>query len=191
LSVTSIAVSAFTSLENLKSIDMPGVLAIEGKESSSDSTSGAFAKCTALTSVSLPKVKTLGKYTFYGCSALTSISLPDATDIGESVFSTCGVLSSLSLPKVKTIGGSAFRYCGSLTSISLPEVTFIGSQMFYSGTKLSSITLGSEPPELEGKQVFNSSLTVIYVPASALDTYKNTAKENWTDALKAKVTAKS
>ncbi|MDR1326622.1 MAG: leucine-rich repeat protein [Treponema sp.] len=167
-SVKTIASAAFSGLENLKSIDMPGLLAIEGKENSSSGLSGSFANCISLTSASLPKVKTLGKYAFYGCSALPSILLP----------------------QVEAIGASAFKNCSSLAPISLPQVTLIGSQAFYTIKEgpFTSITLGSEPPELDGKQVFYASIT-IYVPASALDAYKNTEKANWVDTLKAKVTA--
>ncbi|MDR2418039.1 MAG: leucine-rich repeat domain-containing protein [Treponema sp.] len=167
-SVKTITSAAFSGLENLKSIDMPGVLAVEGKENSSDSSTGAFAKCLALTSVSLPEVKTLGKYSFYGCSALPYILLP----------------------KVEMVGASAFKECSNLTPISLPQVTLIGNNAFHTRNEgsFSSITLGSEPPELEGSKVFYTSIT-IYVPASALDAYKNTEKANWVDTLKAKVTA--
>ncbi|MDR2537287.1 MAG: leucine-rich repeat domain-containing protein, partial [Treponema sp.] len=167
-SIKIIAPAAFSSLENLKSIDMPGVLVIEGRENSSDGSSGAFAKCLALTSVSLPKVKTLGKYAFYGCSALPSILLPE----------------------VERIGASAFKDCSNLAPNSLPQVTLIGSQAFYTSKDgpFTSITLGSEPPELDGTRVFYASVT-IYVPASALEAYKNTEKANWIDTLKSKVTA--
>ena len=168
-SVKTITVAAFSGLENLKSIDMPGVITIEGKENSSDTSNGAFANCLALTSVSLPKVKSLGKYAFYGCSALPSILLPE----------------------VETIGASAFKDCSNLAPMSLPQaITFIGNNAFQTGTDslFTSITLVSEPPELGGTQVFNG-FTTLYVPVSMLEAYKNTEKANWTKALKSRVIA--
>ena len=168
-SVKTIAAAAFSELENLKSIDMPGVITIEGKDNSSDTSNGAFAKCPALTSVSLPKVKSLGKYAFYGCSALPSILLPE----------------------VETIGASTFKDCSNLAPMSLPQaITFIGNNAFQTGTDslFTSITLVSEPPELGGTQVFNG-FTTLYVPVSMLEAYKNTEKANWTKALKSRVIA--
>ncbi|MDR0568380.1 MAG: leucine-rich repeat domain-containing protein [Spirochaetaceae bacterium] len=49
-------------------------------------TTGVFSKCTALVSVSLPKVASIGKYAFYGCASLKSIALPEAVSIESKAF---------------------------------------------------------------------------------------------------------
>jgi hypothetical protein len=190
---------------------MPEVTRIENDTETSTNTSGAFYRC-ALASVSLPKAEYIGKYAFYDCSALSSISalnvqtiesfafrscdsltevtLPKATVLGSYAFHSCPALTSISLPLVERIGGQAFYSCSGLVSISLPLVESIGNQTFYGCSSLDYLTLGSTPPTLEGN-VFTSAKPseAIYVPAEAVDTYKNTTAEAWTAALKAKVTA--
>ena len=90
----------------------------------------AFRNCSALTSVSLPKVASIADYTFYSCSSLASINLPQATSIGNYAFYGCGSLTSINLPQATSIGNYAFYSCSHLASINLPQVTLIGSDAF-------------------------------------------------------------
>jgi hypothetical protein len=47
--------------------------------------------------------------------------------------------------------------------------------------------LGKDPPDL-GDQIFTGGRPAsVYVPAAGLEAYEETAKENWTGTLKAKV----
>ncbi len=96
----------------------------------------AFCYCTALTEVSLPETTTIN-VAFYGCTSLSSVSLPEATTISGAFF-MCTSLTEVSLPKATTISG-AFYGCTSLSSVSLPEVTTLGGSTFYACPSLSSV----------------------------------------------------
>ena len=94
----------------------------------------AFARCSSLTSVSIPdSVTAIGDYVFYGCTSLTSVSIPDSvTSIGNTAFGCCFSLTSVSIPdSVTSIESWAFYACSSLTSVSIPNsVTAIGDYAF-------------------------------------------------------------
>ena len=57
----------------------------------------AFARCTSLTSVTIPdSVTSIEQYAFSGCSSLTSVTIPDSvTSIGDWAFSFCSSLTSV------------------------------------------------------------------------------------------------
>ena len=166
----------------------------------------AFQNCTGLTSITLPNsVTTINAAAFSG-SGLTSISIPDSVfQIDNQTFMGCTALSSVSIGTgVKTIGNDAFNGCTSLTSVEIPDnvtdihdsvfegcsgltsvtigegITSIGQDAFRGCTKVTEYTfLGSEPPTLNanGSLYGRDSGFTIYVPSSAVDTYK--AAEGW------------
>lgn len=109
-----------------------------------------FDSEASLTSISMPKVTTIGGIAF-SASPLTSLSLPEVTTIGQFAFIS-SKLTSLDLPKVATIGDNAFNQ-SLLTSLDLPEATTIGNATFY-GSKLTSLDL----PKVTaiGDSAFNS-----------------------------------
>jgi hypothetical protein len=162
--LSTINTNAFVDCAALVAIDMPGVTTIM---------QGAFNGCKKLEIVLMEEVRAIkntpsgGNAAFDQCDALKWVSLPNATEIGQKTFNSCDVLSTVYLPKATVIGDSAFAVC----------------------KKLESITFGATPPEL-GDAVFAANMPgAIYVPASAVSTYKSTATKGWTDALKAKVQA--
>jgi hypothetical protein len=164
--VTKVGYGVFKELNRLETVSMPEVTIIV---TANTAASGTFRSCTALNSVYLPKVESIGDYAFYDCSSLAAISLPCAQTIGRSAFSGDSNLITAALPLVETIGSSAFA----------------------GNTALQSITLGSVPPTLGGSNVFTNAnaLSAIYVPAAAVNTYKETTKDNWSAKLKEKVAA--
>ena len=207
--VTSIGESTFSSCSSLTLISLP-----EGVKSIGRS---AFYYCSDLTSISLPEsVTSIGNYTFSGCSSLTSISIPEGvTSIGNSAFSGCSGLTSISLPEgvtsigdmaflgcssltsisipegVTSIGNSAFSGCSGLTSISLPEgVTSIGDMAFLGCSRLTSIVCHNPIPPSCGSNIFNNigKNCVLQVPASAVDTYKQTSPWNKIPSIEAILT---
>ena len=86
----------------------------------------AFQNNTAITSIELPKVKSIERNAFQGCSKLTSV--------------TMGADSTVTM-----ILTQAFRNCSSLTSIVIPDsVKEIENIAFESCNKLATITFGAE-----------------------------------------------
>ena len=105
--------------------------------------SGAFNKCTSLTSITIPStVTSMGDTVFGGCKLLTSITIPSSvTRIGNAVFSGCSSLTSITIPSsVTSIGSGAFSGCSSLTSITIPSsVTIISEGAFSGCSSLKSV----------------------------------------------------
>ena len=77
----------------------------------------AFAKCSALTSVSFPNCTSISAYAFQYCSALTSVSFPSCTSIGYSAFQYCSTLTSVSFPNCTSMSNNVFANCSALTSV--------------------------------------------------------------------------
>ena len=87
--------------------------------------SGAFSKCSELTSITIPNsVTSIGGCAFYGCSSLTSITIPNTvTSIGDYAFKDCSSLTSITVPNsVTSIGWWAFKGCSSLEKMTIPFV---------------------------------------------------------------------
>lgn len=93
---------------------------------------GAFADCTSLTTILIPKnVKKIGVSTFANCSALQSVVFEPNSKLEEidggfwpdqeearGAFINCSALSCISIPsKVRRIGSAAFKGCTSLKSV--------------------------------------------------------------------------
>ncbi|MBO5223770.1 MAG: leucine-rich repeat protein [Clostridia bacterium] len=188
--VKEIGSSAFSSCDNLTSIEIPdsvtsiGELAfwwctsltsIEIPDSVTSIGNGAFWCCDSLTSIEIPaSVTSIESSAFSSCDSLTSIEIPDSvTSIGMSVFDSCSKLTSITFgenSKLTSIGSDVFSNCISLTSIEIPDsVTSIGGSAFDSCSKLTSITFGENSKLTSiGYRAFGdcSSLTSIEIPDS-------------------------
>ncbi len=125
---------------------------------------------------------------FYAVSAntqyreyVTHINIKSGvTQIGESAFANCSGLMQVSIPNtVETIESGAFTSCTGLTTVILSaSVETVGHNVFSGCTGLTTVIfLGSLPTSL-GTGMFTdcSMLANIYVPASAVDAYKNAAE---------------
>lgn len=78
---------------------------------------GAFYKCTALTSITLPNdLKIIQEYTFERCEKLKKIKLPEKLSyISENAFRDCISLESVTIPSsVWSIEEDAFIGCKNL-----------------------------------------------------------------------------
>ncbi len=105
--------------------------------------SGAFNKCTSLTSITIPStVTSIGSGAFNSCTSLTSITIPSTvTSMGDTVFGGCKLLTSITIPSsVTRIGNAVFSGCSSLTSITIPSsVTIISEGAFSGCSSLKSV----------------------------------------------------
>lgn len=113
--------------------------------------------------------------------SLSNIIVPsNITSIGSSAFYRCTELTNIVLPDgLQVIGAGSFRYCSKLPIIDIPAtVTSIGSNAFGDSTLLKTVIVRSENPPALGLAAFNNSpIEAIYVPDTAVDTYK--AANEW------------
>ena len=126
-----------------------------------------------LQSVILPSgMTTIPEYFLSGCSALTQVNLPSTlTTISRYAFQSCSSLSQIAFPSgLSSIGEFAFSATG------LQEVSLPASVSVLSSRALPTVSVvhmkGTTPPYHNGP--FDEGvLQHIYVPASAVATYKS------------------
>lgn len=147
-SVTEIGANAFNGCVRLYDINLNNITTI-GKT--------AFYE-SAITSVYLPKVTTIGTHAFTACFALETVNLPVATTIEDYAFQDCFNLSHLTFPLVTTIGDGAFRTYSyydpigndswKIKELDLSNVTSLGDYAFESrrtsNTSLEKVILSDE-----------------------------------------------
>lgn len=98
-------------------------------ESVTEIGANAFNGCVRLYDINLNNITTIGKTAFYG-SAITSVYLPKVTTIGTYAFTACFALETVNLPVATTIEDYAFKDCFSLSYLTFPLVTAIGNGAF-------------------------------------------------------------
>jgi hypothetical protein len=155
----------------------------------------AFAKCNELTAVTIPaSVVSIEKLAFYYCNGLTNVNITDLVAWFGIAFdsATANPLSSashlylngqeiteLTIPEsVTEIGDYIFAY-SALKELTIPEtVTAIGKESFTACLKLQKvISLSTTPPTCDA-DAFHYIRGVLYVPQSAIDSYKEAT--GWT-----------
>lgn len=117
----------------LASVYLPDVLSIG---------TNAFGYCKNLTSITAPKLQTVGTGAF-NHAGLTSVNLPEVTTIGNYAFGNCKSLTTVEFPKATTIVNEAFYECSSLTTAKLPSATSIGDMAFHS-TNITHLELTAD-----------------------------------------------
>ena len=145
----------------------------------------AFADCSSMTECSLPSgIQTIENAAFHSCLSLAFINLPDGlTTLGGAAFQGCKNFRYINIPNsLTTIPTFCFYDCDGLSDIELHSgITNIGESAFYGCDGMYSMTLHSTtPPTLGSNALGNTSSNLkIYVPSTAVDTYKNTS--GWSD----------
>lgn len=131
--VTALLGSPFYGCTSIRSMDLNNVSSISGSTSFGG---GAFANCTALTSVTGLYVTQLGhsrtgtpqhvtsSSDFLNCTSLTSVYLPNLVEIGSNAFKNSGVID-IYFPHVTGIDTSVFSNCANLRTVDLPSLTEI------------------------------------------------------------------
>ena len=131
--VTKIAADTFAGTA-LTSVDIPDSVA----------TIGARAFADSLIKTVSSQATTVSKSAFAGCSALKSVDLPKAKTIGKNAFKGAGLLKSVDLPKVETIGKGVFKGAGLLKSVTTgTKLASIGKKAF-AGTAVKKLVLTSK-----------------------------------------------
>lgn len=160
----------------------------------------AFAGCTRLQTVSLPKITSVyGDYAlqsmFSSCTGLTSVTLKiiniASTGCCQQMFQNCTALPSIDMSTLTTISGqygaySMFSNCTSLASVNISSLTTInaasGAQQMFSGcSSLTSITFTALTTLKVSSALMSAfqnctSLTTVNFPAlttSSFDSYVN------------------
>ena len=94
---------------------------------------------TAVESINLPAVTTVGMFAFGNCVNLTTINLPAAEYIGYGAFLNNTSLQNVNLPAAITIGERAFGGNTNLQTVELPVAATIGANAFHGNTSLQTI----------------------------------------------------
>lgn len=95
----------------------------------------AFADCTELKYVSMPKVSVMRAEVFSSCTSLTYIELPNLWEMPLYGFNYCTNLRDASFAKCirmvpNMFQGEAFHYCSNLTNVYMPMCSNLGSYAF-------------------------------------------------------------
>ena len=159
--ITAIGSRAFNYCTGLSKINLP--------DSVTEIKSSAFSMTKSLTSVHFPAgLQTIGDNAF-NYSAITSVTLQNVTTIGKNAFSSCSSLEKVVLPEntLTTIGEEAFSYCSKLASIQLPDsITTIGASAFYYANSLKNINIPAGLTEIATRTFYGAGLTEIEIPAN-------------------------
>lgn len=143
----------------------------------------AFNDCRSLKRLRLYEIESGGNYSnaFYECRSLRELELNSGTNISFGAFENCFSLASLSLPSTLTsMVATPFNNCKSLYSLTIPASVSSMNSVTSSYMGLCELhMLSSTPPTLPTygtKPLGDDSLMLkIFVPASAVNTYKSAA----------------
>ena len=114
----------------LASVNLPDVTAIGAQ---------AFLDCSNLTSITAPKVQSIGDWGLQG-TAITSIDMPLLKEAGYSAFCRTA-LTEVSLPSLETAGVIVFGHCEQLRTVDLPKLQNLSQQLFIDCTSLVSVNV--------------------------------------------------
>ena len=141
-----------------------------------------FDKCANLSSVTMggEGITKIGEYAFRD-TKISEIEIPKTvTTIEQSAFSGTQI-SILDIPdSVTTLGAYAFSHCPNLTTVTIGSgIGSLENNPFSNCTNITSYTIRRETPPTLGPEGLPGTSLKIYVPSSAVDTYKTA--EGWSE----------
>ncbi len=128
-----------------------------------------------LVSVTLPALKHVGDYAFYGALNLQSIDLSKVTFVGEGAFALCEALTTVTLTDtLKEVAAYTFYGCSKLNKIDLSKLVKIGEGAFCGVALPENLSLDNaehidgyafiEKIENSGYEVGTNNLVTLYAP---------------------------
>ena len=135
----------------------------------------AFNNCTRLTSVSMDEanITEIGPYAFNN-TKISEIKIPETVTTIENNAFTGTQISILDIPdSVTTLGEYAFSHCPNLTTVTIGSgIGSLENNLFLECGGITSYTIRRETPPTLGPEGLPGTSLKIYVPSSAVDTYK-------------------
>jgi hypothetical protein len=162
---------------------------------------GAFYEDAAITGFSAANVETIAAYAFRGCSKITSLNVPklktvstsslyqvnvpnlilsELTSMGTYSFGGSSGMKTITLPKLLIVQSNGFRQNTGVTRIDLGVCTNIYATGFYNCYALQDLIIRTDSVcALANTNAFTgcSKLANIYVPDNLVNSYK--AATNW------------
>lgn len=125
--VTEIGAASFSGCSNLTSFDA-AALEIVGEQAFAANAEDA-SDSVRFTSVSMPSLRVVGEYGFYGCVYLKSIDLSGVETLGEGAFAFCQNMESATLSAALTeIPEYGFYGCMALENLDLSHIERFGAE---------------------------------------------------------------
>lgn len=179
INLESIGKNAFASSEYAKNFLTNATKLILNNIKTIDET--AFNYLSGVSAIQFADTLTkIGPSAFYYCSSVRSIQFSqNLVTLSNSCFAYCSALQKIELfDKTEEIGSYAFRFCQACTEIKIgSDIKKIGSGAFARNSCKKFTITAITPPTISSDALDLGTSCIIYVPASALDTYKTAT--NW------------
>ena len=104
---------------------------------------GYFSYCKHLKSFTTPLANIIPTQMFYSCSALSTLNMDRVESIGSNALYGCSDLNYLRLPKVKSIGSEQFTGYSNFIHLELNGVESVGSYAFQNCNNLETVVMHS------------------------------------------------
>lgn len=140
-----------------------------------DTSSSAFNNATIGT-LNLGSISSIGDCAFYNAKGFKTLTIPSSvTNLGDNAFiGTSLTALTLDYSSNCTVGDYTFSSLSGLKTVNITDrVASIGIDAFRDCSNLTSITVNRTTPPSLGESAFYGSTCPIYVPASAVNTYKS------------------
>jgi len=154
--ITRIGVGAFSGNENLVSVNLPNVTAVENF---------AFYNCSSLNSVTLGALEKIGERSFYGTAITVLPTLSDSLNyIGEGAFYGTA-LTTVSIPEsvYVGIGGYAFGAIPTLKSVTIGDGVPVGEYAFAAVSTVNAYYYNTERTLAILLNDYDTSLTSVTI----------------------------